>query len=101
MRKKVLIVDDSKFNREMLRDALSDEYETAEAGNGVEALEYIEAHRGELVAVLLDIVMPEMDGVELLKILNEKESHSKKHYGTVSNKNRNQLISSNLWQATK
>lgn len=73
MRKKVLIVDDSKFNREMLRDALSDEYETAEAGNGVEALEYIEAHRAELVAVLLDIVMPEMDGVELLKILNEKE----------------------------
>ena len=73
MRKQILIVDDSKFNREVLRDALIDEYEIAEAENGVKALEYIEAHRAELLAVLLDIVMPEMDGVELLKILNEKE----------------------------
>lgn len=73
MRKRILIVDDSKFNREMLRDALSDEYEIVEAENGVEALTYIEEHRAELLAVLLDIVMPEMDGVELLKILNEKD----------------------------
>jgi len=73
MRKRILIVDDSKFNREMLRDALQDEYETAEAGNGVQALAYIEEHQKEILAVLLDIVMPEMDGVELLKILNEKE----------------------------
>ena len=73
MRDKILIVDDSKFNRQVLINVLENEYPIIEAENGKEALDIIEMQRQEIVAVLLDIVMPVMDGVTLLKILNEKE----------------------------
>ena len=73
MRNKVLIVDDSMFNRQILSKILQDEYAIVEAENGRVALEIIEAQRKEIAAVLLDIVMPEMDGVALLKILCEKK----------------------------
>ena len=73
MRDKILIVDDSKFNREILRDILKDAYPTMEAENGQEALDIIEKQPTEIAAVLLDIVMPVMDGVTLLKLLNEKK----------------------------
>lgn len=73
MRNTVLIVDDMKFNRQILRDILQEDYTIAEAENGREALEMIESQSSEIAAVLLDIVMPEMDGVTLLKILNEKK----------------------------
>jgi len=72
MRDKILIVDDSMFNRQLLRDILHDEYTIIEAENGRQALEMIGEHREELLAVLLDIVMPEVDGVKVLKILHEK-----------------------------
>ncbi len=72
MKNKILIVDDSKFNRQVLKNILEDEYEIAEAQNGREALEVIERRKEEIAAVLLDIVMPEMDGVTVLKLLNEK-----------------------------
>ncbi len=70
---KILIVDDSKFNREVLKNILADEYIIVEAENGQEALEIIEAQMKEIIAVLLDIVMPQMDGVTLLKVLTEKK----------------------------
>ena len=73
MRDKILIVDDSKFNREILRDILKNAYPIMEAENGQEALEIIEKQPTEIAAVLLDIVMPVMDGVTLLKLLNEKK----------------------------
>lgn len=73
MRNKVLIVDDMKFNRQILVDILKSRYEILEAENGKEAFAIIEAQQQEIAAMLLDIVMPEMDGVTLLKILNEKQ----------------------------
>lgn len=73
MRDKILIVDDSMFNRQLLRDILQDEYATIEAENGRQALEIIGEQRDEILAVLLDIVMPEVDGVKVLKILHEKK----------------------------
>lgn len=73
MRDKILVVDDSKFNRQVLIDLLKDDYAILEAENGREALEIIETQMKEIAAVLLDVVMPEMDGVTLLKILNEKK----------------------------
>lgn len=72
MRNKILVVDDSLFNRQVLIDVLKGNYETEEASNGLEALEIIESSKNDIIAVLLDIVMPEMDGLELLKRLNEK-----------------------------
>lgn len=73
MRNKILIVDDMKFNRQVLKGFLDEEYEILEAENGREAMDIIEEKRGEIAAVLLDIVMPEMDGVTVLKLLNEKQ----------------------------
>lgn len=73
MRNKVLIVDDSKFNRQVLKNILEEDYEILEAENGREALVIIEERMKEIAAVLLDIVMPEVNGVTLLKMLNEKD----------------------------
>ncbi len=73
MRNKILIVDDSKFNRQVLKNILEEDYEMLEAENGREAMEVIEAHKAEIAAILLDIVMPEVNGVMLLKMLNEKD----------------------------
>ncbi len=73
MRNRILIVDDSLFNRQVLRDILKGKYELIEAGNGQDALDIIEERSNEIAAVLLDIVMPGMDGVTLLKTLNIKK----------------------------
>lgn len=72
MRGKILIVDDMKFNRQILQNLLKDEYECLEAENGRVALELIEKNIDELAAVLLDIVMPEMDGVQVLGHMEKK-----------------------------
>ena len=72
MRKKILIVDDMKFNRQILQDILQDDYEFLEADNGRLALALIEKYHKDLVAVLLDIVMPEVDGMQVLKVMAKK-----------------------------
>lgn len=69
-RAKILIVDDAEFNRALLSDMLSDDFEILEATNGLEALAQINRYHSELSLVLLDIVMPEMDGFEVLAALN-------------------------------
>ena len=69
---KILIVDDNECNREVLLDALHDEgYEIRQAGNGREAIRLVEEDHPDLI--LLDILMPEMDGVETLEYLKGKE----------------------------
>ncbi len=73
MRDKILIVDDMKFNRQILADILKEDYAIIEAGDGQEAFKIIEEKMQEIAAVLLDIVMPRMDGVTLLKLLREKD----------------------------
>ena len=57
----------------MLRDEFEADYEIVEAENGLEALSYMEKNIGDICAVLLDIVMPEMDGIQLLKKMNEEK----------------------------
>lgn len=62
----VLIVDDSEMNREILREMLKDDYDILEAASGEDGLEAIRQH-GELISlVLLDIMMPGINGFELL-----------------------------------
>ena len=73
MRNKILIVDDSLFNRQVLKDILKGKYKLLEASDGQEAIDIIEEQKKEIAAVLLDIVMPNMDGLSLLKILSEKK----------------------------
>lgn len=68
----ILIVDDSELNRSMLADILCDEYEILEARNGREAIALFQEHEHEISLVLLDIVMPEMDGFEALAVMGKR-----------------------------
>ena len=65
----ILIVDDIELNREILAEILSDQYETRQACNGLEAVEMVLNQAENISLVLLDIMMPEMDGYEVLEIL--------------------------------
>ena len=74
--KKILIVDDSEINRSLLSDMLSDEYEILEAENGMEASAILHDREQEIALVLLDIMMPVMDGFETLVVMNKKDRKS-------------------------
>ena len=67
----VLIVDDSEINREILSAILSNEYNIVEATNGEEAIDSIKELGADLSAVLLDIIMPGIDGFDVLRFMNE------------------------------
>lgn len=69
MREKVLIVEDMEINREILVNILEDEYAILQAKDGVEAMEVIEREKDDIVAILLDLVMPNMDGYEVMEKL--------------------------------
>lgn len=68
----VLIVDDQAVNRRILLDLLENEYDLLFAKNGLEALSQIEKNQGKLAAVLLDIIMPELDGFGVLKAISRR-----------------------------
>ncbi len=65
----ILIVDDIELNREILIEILKDEYGILQASNGYEAIEMVVHNSDRLSLILLDIMMPEMDGMEVLEIL--------------------------------
>lgn len=71
-KQKILIADDSEMNRLILTDMLEEEYEIIEAENGVEAVAAIQKYGVELSLILLDIVMPEMDGFGVLNVMNRR-----------------------------
>ncbi|MCI8619677.1 MAG: diguanylate cyclase [Oscillospiraceae bacterium] len=71
---KILIADDSEMNRSILADMLENEYEILEAENGKQALEIIGGCQQTLSLVLLDIVMPELDGFGVLEAMNHQGS---------------------------
>ena len=67
----ILIVDDVAMNRALLSDILGDKYDIIEAQNGNEALLLLREKTSEISLVLLDMVMPEKDGIEVLAIMNK------------------------------
>jgi len=69
-KKKLLVVDDIALNRAILNDLFEDEYDVLEAGDGRTALEIINHYTDQLSIVLLDLVMPIMDGFEVLRDMN-------------------------------
>ncbi len=69
-KKTILIVDDSELNRALLADMLADSFDIVEAENGVEAMGILHDRELEISLMLLDIVMPEMDGFEVLAAMN-------------------------------
>ncbi|MEZ3429533.1 MAG: response regulator [Lachnospiraceae bacterium] len=72
MRKKVLIIDDAEFNREMLAEILKEEYPVLLAEDGKRGIEMIEQHAHEICVVLLDLIMPVMDGYAVMKLMEQK-----------------------------
>ena len=69
----VLIVDDQEINRDVLGMILEDDYDIIYASNGREALQMIEEYRESLSVVLLDLIMPEMDGFKVLECVRNDE----------------------------
>lgn len=68
---KILIVDDADINRSILSDMLSAQYGIIEAGDGLEAISILDKQYSEISLILLDIMMPKMDGFEVLSIMNK------------------------------
>lgn len=65
--KTALIVDDSPLSRDILIETLPDSYNFMTAANGLEALDILRTHHQEIDLVFLDLIMPEMDGFEMMK----------------------------------
>ncbi|MBR1821629.1 MAG: EAL domain-containing protein [Clostridia bacterium] len=76
-RRTVLIVEDEAVNRELLSFILRDTYDVLTAADGVEAVELLEAHPGQIAMILLDIIMPRMNGIEFLKRRGADEALSR------------------------
>lgn len=70
-KKKILIVDDIEINRVILSEIFKEDYETLEAADGRRALEMMDQD-SNISAVLLDLLMPEMDGLEVLREMNRQ-----------------------------
>lgn len=68
----LLIVDDEELNRAILANIFQTDYDILEAEDGLQALELIEGADRPLSAILLDVVMPRMDGIQLLRTLSER-----------------------------
>lgn len=71
LKKKILVVEDQEINRNLLHQILAETYEVLEASNGKEALELLKSHCNDISLILLDIVMPVMDGYTFLSIVKE------------------------------
>lgn len=69
----ILVVDDSEISRAIIGNIFEKKYEVESLSNGKSALEYIRKHQNEIVAILLDRVMPEMSGLDMLKIMREEK----------------------------
>lgn len=69
--KKLLIVDDSEIDREILKNILCDEFDIIEMDNGYSALEVILHENENLDAILLDLSMPVLDGFDVLRLMND------------------------------
>ncbi len=72
MHNTVLVVDDMEINREILSEILGEEYHVETAEDGRRALEMIEELQDELAVVLLDLMMPMVDGFAVLDVMQEK-----------------------------
>ena len=72
MRDKVLIIDDAQFNREMLAEMLEDEYTILFAEDGQKGIEMLEAYKDEICVIMLDLVMPVMNGYDVMEIMKKR-----------------------------
>lgn len=90
MKNKVLIVDDALINRDILKEILKDTYDILEAEDGKTALEILDAENNEISAILLDLLMPVMDGFQVLEELNARKLIEKIPVLVISGENSTQ-----------
>ncbi|MDD6188515.1 MAG: EAL domain-containing protein [Clostridiales bacterium] len=76
MHKQILVVEDNELNRAILCEILSGEYQVLEAENGREALNILEQHKDNISLILLDVMMPVMDGYTFLDRVKENDELS-------------------------
>ena len=77
IRRHILIVEDEEVNRQLLAAALESSYEILFAVDGLEAMEELDKHKDELALVMLDLVMPKMNGYEVLRRMKADQELSK------------------------
>lgn len=70
----VLLVDDEEVNRKIIKEGLKDQYTIIEADNGINALEILSGNQN-IKAVITDLQMPEMNGIELIKQIRKREAY--------------------------
>ena len=75
-RKKILVVEDNPLNRGLLCQILASDYDVLEAENGQEALDILKQYKEGISLILLDIVMPVMDGYTFLSIMKADPAYS-------------------------
>ncbi len=73
-KQQILIVDDSAMNRAILSEILQQDYRILEAANGEEALERLNQYSGDIALVLLDLIMPGMDGFAVLDFMTRNHT---------------------------
>lgn len=74
-RQQILIIDDSEMNCAILAAILRQDYRILEAANGEEGVEMINQHGGDIALVLLDLIMPVMDGFDVLDYMTRNLYH--------------------------
>lgn len=75
-KKKILVVEDNQMNREILCEILSSDYQVLEAENGEKAFDVLKEYGEDISLILLDIMMPVMDGYTFLSLLKENPACS-------------------------
>ena len=72
-KQRILIADDSEINRSILADMLGDGYEIIEAETGVEVISILREYDNHIDLLLLDVVMPQMDGFDSLESIGSND----------------------------
>ena len=75
LKRRILVVEDEQINREILGSILEGDYEVLFAEDGAQALEVLKEHSATLSLVVLDLIMPNMSGMEVLRVIKSQYSH--------------------------
>lgn len=73
MNKKILVVDDDELSRELLRQMFEGEYEVIAVSDGRQAIAEIAKNAKDIVVILLDLIMPVLNGYQVLQVLNAEK----------------------------